>query len=96
LVIRHTDPGAKHMLMPRGPDQARFHPGEPGMTEFDCLLRMHDGQTIVVHLRFQLALFDSLAARRRVLRWTAPDCDGYLWRRDHVEDGCSVCADQTP
>jgi hypothetical protein len=57
---------------------------------------MNDGENIVVHLRFQVALFDALAARRQVLRWTAPDRDGYLWRRSHVPDRCPVCIGQTP
>jgi hypothetical protein len=69
FVIRHAHPGAFHVLLPRGPGQPRFQPAEPGMQEFDCLLRMHDGQIIVVHLRFQAALSDALPARRR-------DCSG--------------------
>lgn len=91
FVIRHADPGAEHALMPRGPDEPRFQPAEPGISEFDCLLRMHDGETIVVHLRFETALFDALPARRRALWWTTPDRDGYLWRRGHIEDGCPIC-----
>lgn len=96
FVIRHADPQAQHLLMPRGPDQPRFQPDEAGISEFDCLLRMRDGETIVVHLRLQTAHFDALCARRRVLRWTTPDRDGYLWRRGHSQEGCPVCADQTP
>jgi hypothetical protein len=88
FVIRHADLGAKHLIMPRGPNQPRFQPAEPGVSEYDCLLRMNDGENIVVHLRFQVALFDALAARRQVLRWTAPDRDGHLWRRSHVPDRC--------
>jgi hypothetical protein len=94
FVIRHADPGAEHTLMPRGPEEPRFHPAERGIAEFDCLLRMQDGETIVVHLRFETALFDALPARRRALRWTTPDRDGYLWRRDHIEDGCPICTDR--
>ena len=96
FVIRHADPGPRHLLMPRGPDLPRFQPAEPGISEFDCLLRMHDGENIVVHLRFKEALFHALPARREVLRWTVPDRDGYLWRRNHDPDRCPVCADQTP
>jgi hypothetical protein len=94
FVIRHAVPGAGHTLMPRGPDEPRFQPAEPGISEFNCLLRMQDGETIVVHLRFETALFDALPARRRALRWTTPDRDGYLWRRGHIEDGCPICTDQ--
>lgn len=63
LPDRHADPGAEHALIPRGPDQPRFQPTEPGISEFDCLLRMHDGETIIVHLRFQTALLDALPTR---------------------------------
>ncbi len=94
FVIRHADPGAKHTLMPRGPDQPQFQPAQSGISEFDCLLRMKDGETIVVHLRFETALFDALPARRRALWWTTPDRDGYLWRRGHIQDGCPICTDQ--
>ena len=94
FVIRHADPGAGHALMPRGPDEPRFQPAEPGISEFNCLLRMHDGETVVVHLRFETTLFDALPARQRALRWTTPDRDGYLWRRGHIEDGCPICSSQ--
>jgi hypothetical protein len=94
FVIRHADPGAEYMLIPRGPDEPRFQPAEPGISEFDCLLRIHGGETILVHLRFETTQFEALPARRQTLRWTAPDRDGYLWRRDHIEDGCPFCTDQ--
>lgn len=94
FVIRHADAGAEHTLMPRGPEEPRFHPAERDIAEFDCLLRMQDGETIVVHLRFETALFDTLPARGRALRWTTPNRDGYLWRGDHIEDGCPICTDR--
>lgn len=96
FVIRHADPGTKHTLMPRGQNQPKFQPVQPGISEFDCLLRMHDGETIVLHLRFETALFDALPALRLVLRWTTPDRDGYLWRRGHTGGGCPICADRSP
>ena len=71
--IRHADPGAFHILMPRGLDEVSFHPAEPGISEFNCLLRMIDGEIIVVHPRFETALFEALPARPRALRWTTPD-----------------------
>jgi len=90
-VTGHAEPGAEHMLMPRQPGQP-FDPPEPGISKFDCLLRMQDGETIVVHLRFENALFDALPARRRALRWTTLNRDGYLWVRDHAAEGCPICA----
>lgn len=92
LEIRHADPGATHVLMPRERDEPRFHPAEPGISEYNCLLRMMDGETILVHLRSPSALFDALPARARTRRWATPTLDGYLWRRSHVAEGCPVCA----
>jgi hypothetical protein len=45
---------------------------------------MQDGEIILVHLRLGTALFDALPGRRRALRWTTPDRDGYAWRRSHI------------
>jgi hypothetical protein len=95
LEIRHADPGAVHLLIPRGPDQVQFHPVEPGMSEFHCLLRMIDGETIEVHLRFATALFDAVPTRAQRMRWTTPDRDGYLWRRGHTADSCPICTSAT-
>ena len=90
--IRHADPDAMHVLMPRERDEPRFRPAEPGVSEYNCLLRMMDGETILVHLRFPTALFDALPGRPRARRWTTPARDGYLWRRGHAPDGCPICA----
>ncbi|MQA25656.1 MAG: hypothetical protein GEU94_09310 [Micromonosporaceae bacterium] len=95
LEIRHADPGTVHVLIPRGPDEARLHPVEPGMSEFNCLLRMIDGEVIIVHLRFATASFDTSPARRRALRWTTPDRDARLWKQDHEDGRCVICADET-
>jgi hypothetical protein len=91
LEIRHADPDAMHVLMPREPNEPRFRPAEPGISEYNCLLRMLDGETILVHLRFPTGGFDALPARSRTRRWTKPARDGYLWRRAHAADGCLIC-----
>jgi hypothetical protein len=92
IEMRHADPNAIHILMPRERDEPRFHPDEPGVWEYDCLLRMIDGETILVHLRFPTALFDALPAKPRSRRWTPPARDGYLWRKDHISGSCPICA----
>lgn len=94
--LRHADPDARHVLMPRERHEPTFHPSEPGVSEYNCLLRMMDGETILVHLRFPTAWFDTLPTRPRTLRWTTPARDGYLWRRGHAADACAICAGANP
>src|SRR5205823_2900254 len=67
LEIRHAHPDAMHVLMPREPNEPRFRPAEPSISEYNCLLRMLDGETILVHLRFPTGVFDALPARSRTL-----------------------------
>jgi hypothetical protein len=96
LELRHANPNAMHVLMPRERHEPHFRPDEPGVSEYDCLLRMMDGETILVHLRFPTALFDALPTRPRTLRWTKPARDGYLWRRGHAANACAICAGAEP
>lgn len=96
LELRHADPDALHVLMPRESHEPRFYPAEPGISEYNCLLHMLDGETILVHLRFPTAVFDALPARPRTRRWTTPARDGYLWRRAHTANGCPICETRKP
>jgi hypothetical protein len=90
--IDHAEPGAVHTLVPQDRDELLFGSPGTGTSEFDALVRMGDGETIVLHLRFEAAAFESLRTRRRLFRWTPPDRDGYLWRRGHEPSSCAICA----
>lgn len=94
--LGHAEPGAVHTLIPQERDELLFGPPKTGRAEYDALVRMRDGETIVLHLRLETSAFESLRSRRRIVRWTPPDRDGYLWRRGHDPNGCPICAARTP